>query len=225
MAPLRERHTVDGMVRLRRPRSIPHLVRRVLATLLAVAALVLALRPPTGPAASATGPPTVPVVVATGDLPAGSVLTAEELEVAHWPADLAPSGAVRSPDELAGRTLAGPLHGGEPVTDLRLVGPGLTASRPAGQVAAPVRLADLAVAGLVRPGDRVDALATAPDAADAEVVVSGALVLSPSTTTDAGAVDAAPAAGLLLLAVDSATGARLAAAAASDTLSVTLAPP
>jgi Flp pilus assembly protein CpaB len=213
------------MVRLRRPRSIPHLVRRVLASGLAVAALVLAVRPPAGPATSATGPPTVRVIVAGSDLQAGSVLTQADLQVARWPADLAPTGAVRSADELNGRTLAGPLHGGEPVTDLRLVGPGLTASLPDGQVAAPVRLADLAVAELVRPGDRVDVLATAADATEAEVVVSDALVLAPSADPDAEAGMPAAAAGLLLLAVDAATGARLAAAGASDTLSVTLAPP
>ena len=213
------------MVRLRRPRSIPHLVRRVLASLLAVAALVLAVRPTTGPAASATGPSVVPVVVASTDLPAGSVVGQDDLEVADWPADLVPTGAVESPGGLTGRTLAGALAAGEPVTDLRLVGPGLTAALPEGQVAAPVRLADLAVAGLVRPGDRVDVLATAPDATEADVVVSGALVLAPSSNPDADSTDPAPAAGLLLLAVDADTGARLAAAAASDTLSVTLAPP
>ena len=50
-------------------------------------------------------------------------------------------------------------------------------------------------------------------------------VLAPSATHDEGNGSPAAAAGLLLLAVDAATGARLAAAAASDTLSVTLAPP
>jgi Flp pilus assembly protein CpaB len=84
-------------------------------------------------------------------------------------------------------------------------------------------LADLAITGLVRPGDRVDVLATAPDAVEADVVVSGALVLAPPAAMAEGSVD--PAAGLLLLAVDAATGARLAAASASDTLSITLAPP
>jgi pilus assembly protein CpaB len=196
----------------------------VLATLLAIAALVVAVRPPNGPPASATGPPTVPVVVASDDLPAGAVLLLDDLVVARWPDGLVPDGAVGSPGELVGRTLAGALRGGEPVTDVRLVGPGLTAMLPAGQVAAPVRLADLAVTGLVRPGDRVDVLATAPDAAEAEVLVSGALVLAPGTAPDSDAIDPGTAGGLLLLAVDAGTGARLAAAAASDTLSVTLAP-
>jgi pilus assembly protein CpaB len=213
------------MVRLRRPRSIPHLVRRVLATLLAVAALVVAVRPPAGPTASAIGPPTAPVVVASADLPAGAGLVVDDLQVARWPSDVVPAGAARSSSELVGRTLAGALRAGEPVTDVRLVGPGLTATLPAGQVAAPVRLADLAVAGLVQPGDRVDVLATAPDAVEADVLVSGALVLAPTGAADSDADQSDAGAGLLLLAVDAGTGARLAAAAASDTLSVTLAPP
>ena len=59
--------------------------------------------------------------------------------------------------------LAAGVRAREPITDARLVGPGLTALLPDGQVAAPVRLADLAVAALVRTGDRVDVLAIAPE--------------------------------------------------------------
>jgi pilus assembly protein CpaB len=84
-------------------------------------------------------------------------------------------------------------------------------------VAAPVRLADLAVAGLVRTGDRVDVLAAPLDAEQAEVVAAGALV--PAAP---GSEQADPAAGLLLLAVDAATAARLAAAATTATLTVSL---
>lgn len=216
------------MIRLRRPRSPVHLARQVAALLLATGALVLAVRPPADGAAVAAGPPTVAVVVARADLPPGSLLTADDLALARWPPGLVPDRAVGSPGELAGRTLAGPLAEGEPVTELRLVGPGLTASLPPGQVAAPVRLADLAVTALVRPGDRVDVLATPPDATAAEVVVPGALVLAPPAADPVAAdpvASAGGAGGLLLLAVSPATARRLAAAAASDTLSVTLAPP
>jgi Flp pilus assembly protein CpaB len=211
------------MLRLRRPPSVPHLLRRVLAAVLASAALVLAVRPLPGTSAAVTDPAPAPVVVAATDLAAGTVLLEHDLTVARWPADLVPTGATAEVDGLAGRTLAGSLRAGEPVTDLRLVGPGLTSSLGGGQVAAPVRLADLAVAGLVRPGDRVDVLATAPDADTAEVVVAGALVLAPPAAPGNATTGATE--GLLLLAVAPETGARLAAAAARDTLSVTLAPP
>lgn len=211
------------MLRLRRPRSIPHLLRQVLAAALALAALGLALRPEPRTSTPAAGPAAVPVVVAATDLAAGTVLLERDLTVSLWPADLVPAGTAGSADALAGRTLAGSLRSGEPVSDLRLVGPGLASSLGSGQVAAPVRLADLAVAGLVRPGDRVDVLATPPDADTAEVVVAGALVLAPPAVPQGDG--ATPADGLLLLAVEPETGARLAAAAARDTLSLTLAPP
>ncbi len=199
------------MPRLRRPRSPATLLRRCLAALLAVGALVLALRPPDPPAAAPL--PGTPVVTAATDLSAGTTLTGASLSVTELAA--APGGAAADPGDLVGRVLAAPLRAGEPVTDVRLVGPGLTALLPAGQVAAPVRLADLAVAALAGPGDRVDVLATAPDAARAGVVARGALVLAAPDDD-----------GLLVLAVDEATAATLAAAATAATLTLSLpAPP
>jgi pilus assembly protein CpaB len=130
--------------------------------------------------------------------------------------------AVAATDLPPGTVLAGPVRAGEPVTDVRLVGAGLTALLPDGQVAAPVRLADLAVAALVRAGDRVDVLATTPDSGTAEVVAASALVLA---VPGEGADDRDTAVGLLLLAVDGATAARLAASATTATLTLSLPPP
>jgi len=203
--------------RFRRPRSPVHTARRAAAVLLALLALVLALRPPPR-TATAEESADVPVTVASVDLPAGAVLTAGDLTVAPFPAVLAPGGVAADPAPVVGRVLAGALRAGEPVTDVRLVGTGLTALLPEGHVAAPVRLADLAVASLVRAGDRVDVLATQPDAETAEVVAGSALVLATPDGDDA-------AGGLLLLAVDGATAARLAATATSATLTVSLPPP
>lgn len=209
------------MPRLRRPSSPLHLFRQVAAVGLLVVALVLALRPAPAPAGDAPAP-TVPVVVATADRPAGTVLTEADLAVARLPPDLRPDGAGAEPDPLLGRVLAAPVRAGEPLTDVRLVGTGVTALLPPGQVAAPVRLADLAVAALVRSGDRIDVLATAEGSPTAEVVAEGALVLAaagPGTATDGGS------AGLLLVAVPPEVAARLAAAATAATLTITLPPP
>lgn len=208
------------MPHFRRPRSPVHLARRVAAALLTVVALVVALRPADA-ARTGTTPAavTVRVAVAAHDLPAGTVLRAADLAVARYPPDWVPAGAVDAPTPLLGRVLAGGVRAREPVTDARLVGPGLTALVPSGQVAAPVRLADLAVTALVRTGDRVDVLATAPDAAAAEVVAENALVLAATGGDDT------QGAGLLVLAVDGPTAARLAAAAATATLTVNLPPP
>lgn len=213
------------MIRLRRPRSPVHAARRVGALLLALGALVLAARPPGAEEPEAAVPETSPVVVAATDLRPGTVLTGGDLRLTGLPVDAVPGGAARSAADLVGRVLAGGVRRGEPVTDVRLVGPGLTALLAPDQVAAPLRLSDLAVAGLVGPGDRVDVLATAPGSPTAEVVAGGALVLAPPPTGAGEPPGTGAAEGLLLLAVDGATGARLAAAAASDTLSITLAPP
>ena len=205
------------MPRFRRPRSPAALARRVGAALLAAVALALALRP--GPAADAAAPRLQPVVVAARSQDAGRALEAGDLAIGRYPPGTAPAGVVAEPELLIGRVLAGAVRAGEPLTDARLVGPGLTSLLPAGQVAAPVRLADLAVAGLVRTGDLVDVLATGPDAPEAETLASGVRVLA------AGGSGGGPAAGLLLVAVDTATAARLAAASTTATLTVSLPPP
>jgi pilus assembly protein CpaB len=212
-------------MQFRRPRSPVHTARRVAAALLAATALVMALRPGAPPPADAA-PAGTPVVVAAADLAAGTVLATADLALARLPPEFLPQGTVGEPARLVGRVLAGSTRSGELLTDTRLVGAGLTALLEPGQVAAPVRLADLAVAALVRTGDRVDVLASPPDATRAEAVVSGALVLAAGTPAlHSGVVGTDPAAGLLLVAVDGATAARLAAAATSSTLTVTLTPP
>jgi pilus assembly protein CpaB len=208
------------MRRFRRPRSPLHLARRVASVLLAAGAVVLAMRP--APAVRADPrPAAVGVAVAALDLPAGTVLSRGQLRLARFPAATVPSGTAPEPAALVGRVLAGSVRAGEPLTDVRLVGAALTRLLPEGQVAAPVRLADLAVAALVHTGDRVDVLATPHEAARADVVAGNALVLAADgRPRDASAGD--PGGGLLLLAVDGATAGRLAAAAASSTLTVTL---
>ncbi len=207
--------------RFRRPRHPAHLLRRVAAGLLVLAALGLALRPPPAGSPVAGSDPVSVVVVSAADLPAGTVLTADDVVATEFPGVRAPAGTVPAADELVGRTLAAPVRRGEPVTDVRLVGPALWAAVPAGQVAAPVRLADLGVAALLRPGDRVDVLASRPDA-PVQVVAADALVLTAGPVSP-GADDTA--AGLLVLAVPAVTASALAAAATDAALTVTLGPP
>lgn len=214
------------MLRLRRPRSPVLALRRAGAGLLAALAVFLAARPPATPARATPHPAVARVAVAARDLPAGTTLLAGDLRVVAVPPALAPRG--RSPDAaaLAGRVLAAPVRGGEPVTDVRLVGAGLTSLLAPGEVAAPVRLADLAVTSVVRAGDWVDVLATPEGAVTAEVVADRALVLAaPSPSGSAATAAGAGASGLLLLAVDATTAARMAAAEAGATVTVSLVGP
>jgi Flp pilus assembly protein CpaB len=205
-----------------------HLLRQVAAAALACLALGLALRSPPPAAGAAPDRSTVPVAVAAVDLAAGTVLTADDLATVSLPADAAPAGTIRS-DELAGQVMASPVRAGEAITDVRVVGPGLWSQVPDGQIAAPVRLADLAVATLLRAGDRVDVLAAVGDGVipSVQVVAEGALVLTvPATETGDGvATSAADGSGLLVLAVAPETAQRLAAAGAAATLTVTLGRP
>jgi Flp pilus assembly protein CpaB len=202
------------------------LVRQATAAALVCLALVLALRPP--PAIEPRAP-TVRVVTAAADLPAGTVLTTGDLVTVALPAAVAPGGSAPTADELTGRVLAAPVRAGEVVTDVRVVGPGLWAQTPMGQVATPVRLADLAVAGLLRAGDRVDVLAAAGSPGGGTptvtVVAEGALVLSGPAAGSGSAPVGGTDSGLLVLAVPPDTAQRLAAAGAGGTLTVTLGRP
>ncbi|TQM81274.1 Flp pilus assembly protein CpaB [Saccharothrix saharensis] len=115
-------------------------LRRILAGLLALAAVGVAVLP---------GEPAVAVAVAAHDLAPGVPLGAADVRVIAVPPSLSPSGAVSERDAL-GRSLVSAARSGEPLTDARLTSTDPTASSVA------VRLSDPGVAGLLRPGSRVD---------------------------------------------------------------------
>jgi pilus assembly protein CpaB len=123
----------------------------------------------------------VPVVVVAQDLMAGHVLGRDDLAVADWPLDLRPDGAVADPATLVGRALGAGMSRGEPLTAARFRGPGLLAGVESGLVAAHVRLADPAMAGMAGSGDHVDLISSTGKLVAANVVVL--------------AVDSGPAAG------------------------------
>ncbi|WP_243056503.1 SAF domain-containing protein [Nocardioides sp. SR21] len=153
--------------------------RRLLAAALTAVAVLAGLH-----ATAAPAPPHVSVPVAARDLPAGTVLSAGDLT----PVDFAPGSVPADLSfDAAGRTLAAPLRAGEPVTDVRLVGPALTEGYP-GLSAVPVRLPDAGMAGLLRVGDRIDLVAADPQGGGADVVASGVPVLAiPDVEPEVGA--------------------------------------
>lgn len=143
--------------------------RRLLVAVLVAVAVASGLR-----SVAAPPPATVEVTVAATDLPPGRVLDAGDLRVVAVPPGVVPASAVRSP---AGRTLAAGLRAGEPVTDVRLVGPDLTDGL-AGVVALPVRLPDAGAVDLLRVGDEVDLLGADPRGGGVSTVAWGARVLA-----------------------------------------------
>lgn len=171
----------DRLTRIVRP-----IRRAVLARRRLLAAALTAVAVAGGIHAAAAPPPAeVPVYVAARDLPSGVVIGAADLiEIAFAPgsvpADLA--------DDVVGRTLAAPLRRGEPVTDVRLVGPALTDGYP-GLSAVPVRLPDAGMVELLQVGDLIDLVAADPQGGDPRLIATGApvLALPEPTTSDPGA--------------------------------------
>lgn len=161
---------------------------------------------------------TTTVVVAATDLPGGRRIDVGDLTTSQLPVDAVPTGTAVTPEALAGRTLAAPLRQGEPVTDLRLVAPGLLEGYT-GLVAAPVRVADPAAVRLLAVGDEVDLVSVSPDGGDAAVVAEGAAVVAvPSPGPDDGLVGGA----LVVVAVPEDEAMALAAAAVRSVVSVVL---
>ncbi|WP_244931481.1 SAF domain-containing protein [Nocardioides sp. W7] len=160
---------------LRALRALRSVRRAVLAHRRLLAAALAAVAVAAGLQASAAPPPaTVPVTVAARDVPAGRVLAPGDLATAAFAPGTAPDDLAT---EAVGRVLASPLRRGEPVTDVRLVGPALTEGHP-GRVALPVRLPDAGMAGLLRVGDVVDLVAADPQGGKPTLVAAEVPVLA-----------------------------------------------
>ena len=165
--------------------------RRLLVAVLVAVAVGAGLR-----SVAAPPPPVVEVLVAATDLPAGTVLEPDDLRPVAVPPEAVPSSTASAP---TGRTLAAPLRRGEPVTDVRLVGPDLTEGLD-DVVAVPLRLPDAGSVGLLRVGDVVDLVGADPRGGGASTVASGARVLAlPSTASDAPGTGATGLPGRLLV--------------------------
>jgi Flp pilus assembly protein CpaB len=181
------------------------------------AAELEALRPMTGEPVS--------VVVAVRPLERGSVLAEADLNVRQIPSAYVPPGAVTSIAEAVGLTLVADLAEGEALTATRVgrTGGPVAAVVPSGLRAfvVPAGLPN----GVVRPGDRVDVLATFGGPRPyTDTVGSGIEVLSvleaDPTTFEAGGIDGPS----LVLLVSPDTAERLAHATAFGQISVTIAP-
>lgn len=190
--------------------------RRPLAAICAAAAVVSgisAARPP--------APPTTPIVVSAHDLPAGHVLSDDDITTVAWPSADLPAGTLDADAPPLGRTIAAPMRAGEPMTDVRLLQPGLLADYPPGHVLTTIRTADPATAGVIHVGDTVDVVGADPQGRTPAVVLAREVpILSVlEAAADGVTVSEGP---VLVIAVDEATAVRLADAAVRLQLSVLL---
>jgi len=118
----------------------------VLASIVAVFAVVSAVRPP--------APASVAVWAAAADLPAGTTLSASTLTPLSVPADAVPGGAALEASALVGATLAGPVTARTILTAAD-VGSAQTLAAP-GFVIVALPLRGDALASLLSPGARID---------------------------------------------------------------------
>ena len=186
--------------------------RRKLAVLAAIAAVLTGIS-----AAAPEGPAMITVVKAKSQLPGGTVVSASDLVLDRVVAADAPKGVITDPMAMVGRTLAVPVAENQMMTPLTA-----TAARSSvrqGHVIAPLRLADSALATLLRPGDVVDVIAADAQSEQAAVVAAAARVVTIPELPDDRA-GPGPEGALVLIDVDSQTASVLAQAAASATLSI-----
>jgi Flp pilus assembly protein CpaB len=191
--------------------------RRLLAALCAAAAVATGVR-----AATAPPLPTTVVVTAARDLPSGTVLRGEDLRAVDYGPSSVPTGTLQARD-LIGRTTAGPMRAGEPLTDVRLVRGSLLDGYP-GRVLAPVRVADADSVRLLRAGDRIDLMAADPEGEVADLVAESVPVVAVPERRrgpDTGVL-ATGSGALVVVAVDGSTARRLAQSAVSSYISVVI---
>lgn len=166
-------------------------------------AVTLALSPPPpdpGPA----------VLVATEDLPVGTELGASALRSVRVPQDLVPAGALTDPDEAVGSVTTTPLRDGEILTDVRVGSPLVGLDPDLVLAHLPLSVPDLA--GVLRPGQRVDVLATADGSTLARDVLLVQQVHAPEADGTVGylvAVTAEEAGRLAVASSDQGPGAGL----------------
>jgi Flp pilus assembly protein CpaB len=159
----------------------------------------------------------ITVVKARSQLPGGTLLSASDLVLDPVVASDVPAGVLTDMNDLIGKTLAGPVAENQMMTLLTTTA--AHAKVAPGHVIAPLKLADTALAALVRPGDMLDVIAADTDGEQGAVVAANARVVTVPQAPD-DRMGAGSDGALVLIDVDSQTAALLAQAAASATLSI-----
>lgn len=134
-----------------------------------------------------------PTVIASRVVPAGAVLTTDDLDVVEMANEHRPATSLTASAQAVGRGVASPIDQGEVLTPARLLGSNLLAGQPPDRVAMSVPVIEAPAAG-VHPGTHVDLWATGTGATAASDVV----VLAVSAPDASAAWGAAPPSRLTL---------------------------
>ncbi len=126
------------------------------------------------------------VCVATRDLPAGQAIAAGDVELKMWVADLLPSDAAQTIEEVEGRVPSTPIMEGEVVVLKRFEGSNVTLDVPEGLAALSVPAKDVqAVGGSLAAGETADLYAVG--GTSTVLLARDVLVLATSSTGSEGA--------------------------------------
>ncbi|WP_257158879.1 SAF domain-containing protein [Corynebacterium cystitidis] len=162
------------------------MLRRMLALALCVVALVSGLA-----SLRATDPAIVTYAV---DVPAGTVLNDDHLQLTRVPASIVPARSTDNVEEVVGQVAA--THGspGQPVATNHLLGEELTADFVRSDTAegngviytmVPVKLAEPDILPLLHSGDEVSVISTNADGAHPRVIAAGGRVILAGKESDA----------------------------------------
>lgn len=117
------------------------------------------------PAPLQAATPSRTIVVAARDLPAGTIVSREDVETVAWPGSAVPEGIAQQAGDVVGMGLIMEVRKSEPMLAWKMAdreaGGGLSITIPEGMRAVSVEVDEVVgVAGFVLPGTRVDVLAT-----------------------------------------------------------------
>ena len=188
--------------------------RRWFAALFAALAVLAVLN--TLSTAETSGAPTV---VVARSIPGGTTVVAEDLRMERLPPSMVPEGAFSDPAAVIGHTVVIPVSERSILTPTILLESGAIVA--VGKVALPVRFAEATALPLLHVGARIDVLGTAATGSGYGVVASDVRVVAIPAPSDGGVLGGSQG-GLVLIEVDSAQAAAIAAAASVSAVSFAL---
>ncbi|MGO1592360.1 MAG: SAF domain-containing protein [Ancrocorticia sp.] len=159
-------------------------IRHLVIALTAIVCLLSVLQ-----AGASLKPATRAVVVAAESIPAGKLLEESDLETAHVPEDLIPTGTMTAIDEAAGEVLVSGLPKGMPLPTSLLLSSEFLDSAPPGYSITSVTIIADGTEGMATPGTSVALYAPPSDldeTAEAVKVVDDAIVVGHGTVAEGG---------------------------------------